>query len=384
MVFRPRTPQELRERQLSGSLRVCTALQFRQRVAQQGIENAYAATDVLAAASCEFTDQGQLWISLGPCDPPLRLREAQLGGVKAGGGFGAAELCLPIGGGLPSPQRQGGAQVLDRLLRGEEVPLELLGEATALHPRRDLQTSLRLDRLGQARLLLSRGIVENGVVAVSSQEGMLASPIGGLLGPYGNALFSCSGARSVGLSMPGLEQLGAGSAVLVAGAIGHVLGAGSGHQPQTRRQSSGHARAPGAVVALSVDVRHLQRRWLRPCWFEGHGAALLVAVAAPVLLLGKREAEQAAKDDSRLEAPVLDFSVPRRIRPGFGTVSYGELLAGSVQVDGRLVQAAPACSLSLGDSLAAELVEQLSDGRFPLPPALNPLEQESRIQPLEA
>ena len=383
MVFTPRTPEELLQRQLAGTLRVCSALDFRERVAAGGLEQAYADTDVVAAGSCEFTDQGQLWLSLGPSDPPMRLKSARLGGVSTSGGFGTAELCVPIGGRASGERRRGGAQVLDALLRGDTVPLELRGEGTTLHPRRELHGGIALGDLNQARLLLSRGISENGLVAVSSSEGLLRSPYGGLLGPFGNALFNCAGGRSIGMTMPGLEQLGPGSAVLVAGATGRVLGPGSGHQPQTRRQASGHSRAPGASVALSVDLAGLQRRWIRPCWFDGHGAALLVAIAAPVLLLGERQAVQAGLPESALEAPVLDFSIPRRIRPGFGTVSYGELLAGRIQVDGHQIPAAPSCSLALGDSLCEELVVQLQEGRFLLPARLSPLSQQGRLHPLE-
>ena len=198
MVFAPRSCAELLQRQEQGTLRVCSALEFRSRAEAVGLEQAYADTDVVAAGSCGFTDQGQLWLSLGPSDPPLRLRQARLGGVGTSGGFGAGELCLPIGGNASDARRLGGAQVLDALLAGAEVPLELQGEATTLHPRRELLTTIQLERLNQARLLLARGISENGIVAVSSSEGLLASPFGGLLGPFGNALFNASGARSIG------------------------------------------------------------------------------------------------------------------------------------------------------------------------------------------
>ena len=383
MAFQPRTPEELRQKQLLGKLRVCSALEFRALAKAQGLEAAYGSTDVVAAGSCEFTDQGQIWLSRGPCDPPLRLRRAVLGGVAAGGGYGPGELCLPIGAGLDTPRRRGGAHVLDQLLAGEEVPLELFGEATALHPRRELQTRLQLKQLTTARLLLSRAISENGVVAVSSAEGLLASSMGGLLGPYGNALFSCSGARSIGLSMPGLSQLGPGQPLLVAGSIGQVLGPGSGHQPNCRRQANGQARAPGATVAATVNLHGLRRQWLKPCWFEGHGAALLVAVAAPILLLAETQARAAAVPDGALEVPVLDFSIPRRTRPSFGTVSYAALLSGRIQVDGQWVKAAPACSLKLGDSHTALLVEKLKDGSFPIRAWQAPLTGDGSLQPLD-
>ena len=168
MGFAPRTPDQLLERQRLGTLQVCTALDFRRRAASSSLEQAYADTDVVAAASCDFTDQGQIWISLGPCDPPLRIRQARLGGISAGGGYGAAELCLPLGGSSDDPQRRGGIHVLDELLRGDQPLLELQGEGTTLQPRRELQTALGGDQLSQARLLLARGITENGVVAVLS------------------------------------------------------------------------------------------------------------------------------------------------------------------------------------------------------------------------
>ena len=108
-----------------------------------------------------------------------------------------------------------------------------------------------------------------------------------------------------------------------------------------------------------------------------------MAVAAPVLLLGEQEARQASVPDEMLEAPVLDYSIPRRIRPGFGTVSYGELMAGAIQVDGQRIHSSPACSLKLADSLAQELVLQLQSGRFPLPARFQPLSQQGRLHPLE-
>jgi uncharacterized protein (DUF39 family) len=182
--------------------------------------------------------------------------------------------------------------------------------------------------------------------------------------------------------MPGLAQLGPGQPVLVAGAIGRVLGPGSGHQPNCRRQASGQAKAPGATVAVGGELRDLNPHWIRPWFFEGHGAALLVAIAAPVLLLGEHQARQAAVPDSALEAPVLDFSIPRRIRPGFGTVSYGELLAGRIQVDGHRLRAAPACSLHLGDSLAEELLKALANGSFPITDH-GPLASSGRLHPLD-
>jgi len=371
-----RSEAELRERQRRGRLRVRAAAEFRQLVEQAGLGEAYADTDVVVAANAEFTDQASLHLGLGPSDPPIRLREPQLGGVAALASGGAGDLVLPIGG--------GGARVLAELLAGRAVELSATGEVTPLHPRRELHTRLDLERIGSGRLLLQRAIAENGVVAVSSAEGVIRTPYGPLLGPYANALFSCGGADSIGLAMPGLSLLGPGSPVLVGNAVGLVVGSGSAHQPRPRRLPSGHARSPGAVAAVAVDLHELGSAWVRPCHFEGIGSALLVPIAAPIPLINGAVALQATTGDDALEAPVLDVSIPRRIKPSFGGVPYSALKAGRIQVDGRPVPAAPAHSPRLAAAIAAELITRLVENRFPLRLPLAPLGDRPSLIPLDA
>jgi uncharacterized protein (DUF39 family) len=204
-----------------------------------------------------------------------------------------------------------------------------------------------------------------------------------VLGPLGSALFSCSGAGSIGFTMPGLHALGPGSPVLVAGAIGWVSGAGAGHQPKVRRQASGHALSPGASCAVSVDLHGLEQRWLRACQQRQEGSGLLVAVAAPVPLLTLAMARQAACTNEHLQAPVLDYGVPRRVRPSLGSVSYAELLSGQLMVGDQRLRCAPAHSPRLAAEIALELSERLRSGRFPLRLPLMGLPQRPALLPLE-
>lgn len=386
----PRTEEELRRKQERGQLQVRAAADYRSLVQQAGLAEAYAATDVVVAADAGFTDQASLHLSLGPTDPPIRLRAGQLAGVQGLAGCGSGELVLPIGGGLGAGGRHedgefpGGAQLLAALLEGRSLPFNASGEATPLHPRRELHIDLSLEQIGAGRLLLHRAISENGVVALSQAEGPCPSPYGTLLGPCANALYSCGGAGSIGLTMPGLSLLGPGSPVLVGGALGWVVGAGSGHQPGCRRQASGHACTPGAAAAVSVDLHDLRPEWVRPCFFEGHGSALLVAIAAPVPLVNANVARQAAAGPEQLEAPVLDLSVPRRVKPSLGTVTYAELLGGSIAVRGRRIACAPSHSPRLAAAATESLAEALRSGSFPLRLPLVPLSARSSLLPIEA
>jgi uncharacterized protein (DUF39 family) len=380
----PRSEAALRLRQERGALRVCSAADFRQLVHQVGLEEAFTAIDVVAAADANFTDQASLQLSFGPADPPLRLRSGKLGGVDGLASGGPGELVLPVGGGLGEPARRSGAQVLAELLAGQSLPFDAVGEATAQHPRRELHTSLDLQAIGGARLLLHRAIAENGVVAVSSTSGSCASPWGPLLGPHLSALYSCGGAGSIGLTMPGLRHLGPGSPVLVAGGLGWVSGAGSGHQPGVRRQASGHALSPGAAAAVSVELRDMEPRWLRACFLEGHGCALLVAIAAPVPLLTLDDARRASAGPEALQAPVLDLAIPRRIKPSLGSVTYADLASGRIHVGGRNLRCAPAHSPRLAAEITQELVQRLRENRFPLRLPTAALSEQPTLLPLEA
>ena len=370
-----RTEQQLQDLQRAGDLQVCSAAEFRQRVAALGLSEAFEQTHVVVASEASFTAQASLVLHLGPTDPPMRMERCRLGPAEASGGHGNTDLVLPM--------QRGGAQALEQLLKGEELAFSASGAATLQQPRQELDTQLRLEQIGAGRLLLHRGISENGVVAVSSREGLTPTPWGPVLGPLGSGLFNCGGAGSIGLTMPGLALLGPGSPVLVAGGIGWVSGAGSGHNPLVKRQDSGHALSPGACCALEVDLHQLDRRWIRACEHQELGSALLVAIAAPVPLLNLQAAEQAACGNDQLEAPVLDYGVPRRVRPSLGRARYSDLLAGTLRLGAQRLRCAPAHSPRLAAELAQELSDQLRNGRFPLRLPLLPLPTRTALLPLE-
>lgn len=368
-----RSEEQLRALQQAGDLQVRSAAEFRTLVGELGLEQAFAATHVVAAADACFTDQFSLHLGLGPSDPPIRLRQARVDGVDALCGCGSGELVLPAAAG----------PVLSALVTGRSVHLAATGEATPLQPRQELHTTLRLNQIGVARLELQRAIAENGIVAVSSAPGLTATALGPLLGPYGSALYGCGGPGSIGLTMPGLAQLGPGSPVLVGGGLGWVVGAGSAHQPGIPRSPLGHALAPGASAAVSVELQSLDPHWVRPCHFEGQGPGLLITVAAPVPLLNLATARQAAAGPELLEAPVLDLAIPRRLKPSLGRVSYAELLSGSITLNGQRIRCAPACSPRLAEAAAAHLVDELRADRIPLRLPLRPLGSRPTLVPLE-
>ena len=369
-----RSETELQQWQREGRLQVRSAAAFRALAQEQGIEQAYRETHVVVASDAELTQQASLVLHLGPSDPPIRVRQVRFGPAEGHGGHGNTDLVIPMG--------SGGAPLLSALLEGQRLPLSIGGTPSQQQPKVELETELGLAEIPCGRLLLHRGICENGVVAVSSREGLTPTPWGPVLGPWTSALYSCRGPGSIGLSMPGLQDLGAGSPVLVGGAIGWVSGPGSGHNPATKRSPSGHALGPGACCALQVDLHGLQPQAIRSTRLPDGSSGLLVAIAAPIPLLNRSRAEQLLATAEALSAPLLDFGIPRRVRPSPASASYAELLSGSIRLGERQLSAAPAHSPRLAEEAAAQLEEMLQSGAFPLRLPLAPLSSERTVRAL--
>ncbi|MCY7274194.1 MAG: homocysteine biosynthesis protein, partial [Phormidesmis sp. CAN_BIN44] len=72
-------------------------------------------------------------------------------------------------------------------------------------------------------------------------------------------------------------------------------------------------------------------------------------------------------------APVVDFSIPRRVRPTFGLVSYAQLKSGKLTIDGKSVRVAPLASLYLSRQVALELKQWIQAGTFMLSEAVAPI-----------
>jgi len=369
-----RSETELQQWQREGQLQVRSATAFRALAEEQGLEQAYRETHVVVASDAELTQQASLVLHLGPSDPPIRVRQVRFGPAEGHGGHGNTDLVIPMG--------SGGAPLLSALLEGQRLPLSIGGAPSQQQPKVELETELGLAEIPCGRLLLHRGICENGVVAVSSREGLTPTPWGPVLGPWTSALYSCRGPGSIGLSMPGLQDLGAGSPVLVGGAIGWVSGPGSGHNPATKRSPSGHALGPGACCALQVDLHGLKPSAIRSTRLPDGSSGLLVAIAAPIPLLNRSRAEQLLAPAEALSAPLLDFGIPRRVRPSPASATYAELLSGSVRLGERQLSAAPAHSPRLAEEAAAQLEQMLQSGAFPLRLPLAPLPSDRTVRAL--
>jgi L-aspartate semialdehyde sulfurtransferase len=92
----------------------------------------------------------------------------------------------------------------------------------------------------------------------------------------------------------------------------------------------------------------------------------MLGVAVPIPILNQQVAAHCAVQDTDIVAPVMDFSIPRRVRPTFGLVSYAQLKSGTITIEGQAVRTAPLASVYLARQVQAELKQWIETGKFEL------------------
>jgi uncharacterized protein (DUF39 family) len=92
----------------------------------------------------------------------------------------------------------------------------------------------------------------------------------------------------------------------------------------------------------------------------------MLGVGVPLPVLNEDVVNNCAVQDRDIVAPIVDFSIPRRVRPTFGLVSYAQLKTGRITVDGKSVRVAPLASAFLSRQIAVELKQWIERGEFTL------------------
>ncbi len=126
-------------------------------------------------------------------------------------------------------------------------------------------------------------------------------------------------------------------------------------------------------MALIGDAKQMSPDWVRGCYFKHYGPSIMLGVGVPMPVLNEEVVARCAVQDDAIVAPVMDFSIPRRVRPTFGLVSYAQLKSGRITIEGRTVRTAPLASLYRSQQVAEELKQWITAGDFTLTEPVAPL-----------
>ncbi|HEY9781962.1 MAG TPA: homocysteine biosynthesis protein [Leptolyngbyaceae cyanobacterium] len=375
---------------------VLTVEELKARVEQVGITQTAKEVDVITTGTFEPMESSGAIINLGHTDPPIKIRRCWLDGVPAYSGFGAVDLYLGATGAFESPEGEaerasatetkpqaikGGGHVISDLIAGKPVQLRAIGQVTDCYPRATFETTITRDTINQFYLFNPRNLYQNFIVGVNGGDRPLFTYLGPLQPRLGNAVYSNPGAISPLLNDPELQLIGIGSKIFLGGAVGYVAWEGTQHFPLQKRLPNHTPIGPAATLALIGDAKQMDARWVRGCYFKNYGPSLMLGVGVPLPVLHEQAVANCAVQDRDLVAPVVDFSIPRRVRPTFGLVTYAQLKSGRIAIDGKTVRVAPLASLALSRQIARELKQWIEAGTFTLTEPVAPIPSERSFLP---
>jgi L-aspartate semialdehyde sulfurtransferase len=365
-----RTIDEINDKISQKKAVVWTVEEVKAKVAELGIEKVAKQVDVITTGSFEPMESSGAILNLGHTDPPIKIRSCTLDGVPAYAGFGAVDLYLGATqivdsiGDLEDRKERGGAHVIEDLIAGKSVNLKAIGYGTDCYPRTSFDTTITKDSINQFYLYNPRNLYQNFIVGVNGGDRQLHTYLGPLQPRLGNAVYSNTGAISPLLNDPDLEVIGIGTRIWLGGGIGYVAWEGTQHFPLQKRQDNRTPIGPGATLALVGDAKQMDAKWVRGCYMKNYGPSLMLGVGVPIPVLNADIVAHCAVLDQDIVAPIVDFSIPRRVRPTFGLVSYAQLKSGKIKIEGKTVRVAPLASIFLSRQVAIELKAAIDRGEF--------------------
>ena len=370
---------------------IWTVEELKARVIETSIAQVAKEVDVITTGTFEPMESSGAILNLGHTDPPIKIRQCWLDGVPAYSGFGAVDLYLgatqvaeytstgEMGEGEDSRPGEtargirGGGHVISDLIAGKPVQLRAIGQVTDCYPRASLETTISYETINQFYLFNPRNLYQNFIVGVNGGDRSLFTYLGPLQPRLGNAVYSNPGAISPLLNDPDLQLVGIGSRVFLGGGIGYVAWEGTQHFPLQKRLPNRTPIGPAATLALIGDAKQMDSRWVRGCAFKSYGPSIMLGVGIALPVLDESVVARCAIRDEDLVAPIVDFSIPRRVRPTFGLVSYAQLKSGRIPIDGKSVRVAPLASIFLSRQVALELKQWMEAGQFTLTEPVAPM-----------
>jgi uncharacterized protein (DUF39 family) len=367
---------------------VVTVEELKARVQAVGVSQTAKEVDVITTGTFEPMESSGAILNIGHTDPPIKIRQCWLDGVLAYSGFGAVDLYLGAtqmadagglgdGADLAELRERGGGHVIADLIAGKPIHLRALGQVTDCYSRSTFETSITRDTINQFYLFNPRNLYQNFIVGVNGSDRLLYTYLGPLQPHLGNAVYSNPGAISPLLNDPDLELIGIGSRIFLGGGVGYVAWEGTQHFPKQKRLPNRTPIGPASTLALIGDAKQMNPKWVRGCYFKNYGPSIMLGVGIPLPVLHEEVIVHCAVQDQDLAAPIVDFSIPRRVRPTFGLVSYAQLKSGRITIEGKSVRVAPLASIHLSRQVASELKQWIDAGQFTLtePVASIPMER---------
>ena len=381
-----KTIAEINQKIKKGEVVVVTAEEIIELVEKKGLKKAAQEVDVVTTGTFGPMCSSGAYFNIGHSKPRIKIGGGvcKLNDVPAYTGFAAVDIYLgatalpdddPRNKVYPGEFKYGGGHVIQELLEGKDVRLEVSSYGTDCYPRRKLETWINLSDLNEAVLFNLRNCYQNYNVAVNLSDKIIYTYMGVLKPKLGNANYCSAGQLSPLLKDPYYKTVGIGTRIFLGGGIGYVAWQGTQHNPCVRRKDNGVPNAPAGTLAVIGDLKQMKPQWLRGTSMLGYGVSLTVGIGIPIPILNEEIAGYTAIKDEEIYTQIVDYSqaYPQGIPGSLGEINYSQLKSGKIVIQGQEVATGALSSYSKAKEIAEELKVWIKRGDFFLTEPVAPL-----------
>ena len=372
-----KTIEQINAKIRKGEAVVVTAEEIIDLVREKGVEQTARDVDVVTTGTFGPMCSSGAFLNVGHAKPKIKMGggTVRLNEVVTYGGLAAVNLFIgatalphddPANRVYPGEFAYGGGHVIEDLVAGKSIHLTASAYGTDCYPRKDLETSIRLEDINEAILFNPRNAYQNYNVAVNLSDRVIYTYMGTLKPNLGNANYCSAAQLSPLLNDPFYRTIGLGTRMFLGGGVGYVTWYGTQHNPGVPRGENGVPRSPAGTLAVMGDLKQMSAEWLRGASFQGYGCSLTVGLGIPIPVLDEDVCRFAAVSDDEIFAAIVDYSdaYPHG-KPGkLGEVSYAALKSGTITVNGKDVPTAPLSSYPKARQIAETLKTWIQSGEF--------------------
>ena len=394
-----KTIKEINEKIKEGKAVVVTAEEIIGIVDKAGIAEAAKKVDVVTTGTFGPMCSSGALFNIGHTRPKIKLGggKVTLNGIPAYAGFAAADIYLgaaalaeddPRNKVYPGEFAYGGGHVIEELVGGKNVVFEAHAYGTDCYPRKHLRTMINLKDMNEAVLLNPRNAYQNYNVAVNLYGDKEIYTYMGVLKPGpGNANYSSAGQLSPLLNDPHYKTIGVGTRIFLGGGVGYVYWHGTQHNPAVKRKANGVPQSPAGTIAVTGDLKGMNREFVVGTSYQGYGATLTVGIGVPIPVLNEEILKYTSVRDEEICTQIVDYSkdYPNGVSKSHGEVNYKQLRSGSIEIGGKKVPTSSLSSYVKAVKIAETLKKWISDGKFCLTETVSPLpgsESGIKLKPL--
>jgi uncharacterized protein (DUF39 family) len=372
-----KTYEDINARIKAGEAVVVTAEEMVGIVKKDGPEEAARKVDVVTTGTFSPMCSSGAFINFGHTTPTLKALKVWLNQVPAYAGLAAVDIYMgvtepvgddPLNKVFPGEFRYGGGHVIEDLVAGRKVALEAVSYGTDCYPAKKISKEITLEELPFALLTNPRNGYQNYNCAINLSDKSIYTYMGTLKPNGKNANYCSAGALSPLLNDPLYKTIGLGTKIFLGGGLGFVTWHGTQHNPNVLRTEGGAPMRPAGTLMVQGDLKQMSDKWLKGISMLGYGSTMAVGLGIPIPILNAEMAAYTGVSNDELFTQVVDYAYdyPNRVSRNYGEVSYGQLMSGTIEVNGKPVQTAPLSSYVKAREIAEILKKWILDEKFTL------------------